>query len=126
MILLRSADIVKIDGQRAEVVEMDNSQLYYKIMSENETFDVNPVEFKKEVVEGRSFIRFKDGVKEEIVIGATKEIQDMIGIHYDAFDEMSRMLDMYKQENVQYQIVIKQFREMKFWQRLKFLFKAED
>lgn len=80
----------------------------------------------EEKVRGRAFIK-PDG--ERIIIAATKEVQDIIGLQYEAWNEMeSRSEELYRKaignSNLAKGFVgqLKTIETASFWRRLKWLF----
>ena len=91
------------------------------------------VEFCKELIKGRRFIR-PDG--EEVVVGVSKQAQDVLGLLYEDWGKQRRALFLVqnayrdvcvKLDSVGEKLEAKEgeldvYRNASFWQRLKYLF----
>jgi hypothetical protein len=79
-----------------------------------------------ELIRGRRFRRPTDGV--DIVVGVSKQAQDVIGIQYEAWDNLQKAYDA-EQRNHQrttsemygYKSRVDEMLNSSFWQRLKWL-----
>lgn len=126
MILLRNIEVLKVNGNIHEIVTMDNNQLHYNVINENDVLTANPVEIKSEVVHGKRFVRYNHNTGEQVefVVGCTEEVQGVIGIVFEAFDNMSNMVREYSIENREIKEAIARIKNMDFIERLLFLFKG--
>lgn len=73
----------------------------------------------QELVRGRRYVR-PDG--QELVIGVSKQAQDVIGIQYEAFDTLRKESDRYFTEIISMQEEMRKVRSASFWVRLKWIF----
>lgn len=97
----RNAQVVVHFPDQKRIYSFDN---YYSSSSPPVNFT-----FEKEVVTPRLFVN-EEG--ERYLIGMTKEVQDQIGLPFEAFENIQK-------ENKQLRDAIY---DLSFWQRLKFLF----
>lgn len=86
--------------------------------------------FEVEHVYGTTFI---NRWGEKVDIGATKKVQDTIGLCFEAYDNMRREIDrwysnscMHEYEAKKNKELLLEYTQMTFWQRLKFLFKGAN
>ena len=127
MILIKSVDFIETDS--------DPYELYHKY-ADDKVFFVDPKELMKEVeytsefVYGKQFRRPSDG--KDIIIGVSKQAQEVIGIMYEAWEtQAKRYDDLRKACDVERQYkywIINEFETYKnnikqatFWQRLKWV-----
>ena len=89
-----------------------------------------------EIVSGR---RYTNADRKEICLGISKDVQEILGIPFDDFENMQETNDRlnfncgrveYENsklqiENQGYDSVIEEIKAWNFWQRLKFLFKGK-
>ncbi len=73
----------------------------------------------RELIHGRRFRR-SDGTM--LLIGCSKQAQEVIGIQYEAWENSEKMLEDYRRcwNNTERKMIA--IREMSFWQRLRFAF----
>ena len=85
-----------------------------------------PVDFFKELIRGRRFVRPSDGI--DIIVGCSRQAEEVIGLQYEAWDNLQ---NAYAAEQINHHRTTSEMYEYKsrvdemfrssFWQRLKWL-----
>lgn len=119
---------------KIEVVNVpeDKLDLYYcndpfaNVLPIEGTYPVEYAEVKREHVNGKIFINNRH---EEICIGMSKQVQDLIGLPFEVYDNMNKEIKSlsgnYNYVNKLYKkldIELEKYKKLTFFKRLKFLF----
>jgi hypothetical protein len=86
----------------------------------DEGAEYKPMDALTEFVSGRRFCRPSDGT--DIVIGMSKDVRDLIGIQYEAYENLEKELSDWINSNGRLAEKINKAENAGFWQRLKWLF----
>jgi hypothetical protein len=85
---------------------------------------------QKEIIQG---VRFKNKFGDEICIGIPEKIQGILGLPFSEFDSLRCRIEelTYERKKIAGELhhvttELKQFKNMTFWQKVKFLFKIEN
>lgn len=114
MLLITKIEFLDVDGDSHAVVdERQLEPLHPK--------DIGMTEEKivRELVRGRRFTRPNDGV--EIVIGLSKQAQDIIGLQYEAWEALEKDRDYWHRKCIASRLKIDSIKMAGFWERLKWL-----
>ena len=103
MICIKEIKVVDVDEDFIVVHMMDGLPPFADLLPHNGDISQEVVEVTNEMVHGTRFINI-DG--KEVCIGMTKQVQDLIGLPFEAFSNMRDYM----------------FKTMGFFGRLKFLF----
>lgn len=123
MICISEIKVVKADRDFLYLSKIDNVPPFAEVIG-------SPLheyaEVKTEMVTGKVFVN-NNG--ERICIGMTKQVQDLIGLPFSAFDNMAKRIDednaTIRNLNVsvsQYKSEIDKYKTARFIDRLKYLF----
>jgi hypothetical protein len=121
MYLIRKVEVLEVEDKFDKLLEFPIYSTEYNKLR----FDLkdDPVTVHEEIVKGRHFYRINEfGKKEHWVIGATKEVQDLIHIQYEAFETMEKTMETWSQRYTDMCDKIEKINNKKFWQRVKYLF----
>lgn len=88
--------------------------------------------FHEEIIHGRRFCKYhRDGEAEyDLVIGATTDVNDILGIYLGGWDDLQNKVDYYNMlwidahndlEEVEEEL--RKFKNMKLWDKIKWIFK---
>lgn len=61
---------------------------------------------------------------EEVCVGLTKKVQDLLGLPFDEFDRMHKQIDVLNKTLIEKDNIIAKIMNLNFWQRLIFVFKG--
>lgn len=112
MKLVKSVEIIEVDEEIKPVFHFD------PVMVGDEQALMNQ-QIHEEIVRGR---RFRNAKGYDVVIGITKEVQDTIGLPFEAFDTMERLVNDSLKMN---ESLRKRVNTASFWQRIKYLFSGK-
>ena len=73
-----------------------------------------------ELVKGRRFVRPSDGL--DVMIGCSRQAQDLIGIQYDAWKSQERLSEGYRNRIDDLITTLVKFRKASLWTRIKWVF----
>ncbi|MCK9542958.1 MAG: hypothetical protein M0R03_13105 [Novosphingobium sp.] len=118
MILVKDIIVENVNGDCCDVA-------YYP-KRDFDRYSVKPIDVKMEHITGKFFINERD---EEVCLGFAKHVQDILGLPFEAFDNMNKkaqkdaklISSLRKLRNKEYDELNK-YKKMSFWNRLKFLF----
>lgn len=120
MIIIKDVDTIEVD---------ENTLIQHLIRLS--IFDVMPCKdnngkivgedthYIEEVVRGRIFRRPRDN--KDIVIGMSKKAQYLIGIQYEAWENMEKRIEEKRKEIIKLETIIKKSTEASIFTRLKWL-----
>ena len=116
MICIKSIEVIE--------VERDDVEIAYQMWPDDHYFLPDATEpvaakFITETVRGRRF-RNIDG--KEVCIGMTKQVQDAVGLPFEAFENMEKEISNLYEEVGNLRLAISMLRGTGFWGRLKWLF----
>lgn len=84
---------------------------------------IKPLDVRQEVIKGKAF---RNAEGEEVIIGMSNEAQELLGIPFQAFEDMRLWLEQTRrdlegclQDHIKYK---QKVRQAGFWERLKYLF----
>ena len=103
---------IKIETHSSDQIILHNCGLY-----------THPDKVKRELVYGRRFRRPSDGM--DVVIGVPKELADIIGIQYEAWEEKEKLITSLQETVTRYSNNILHLVKQNFWQRLKWFFASK-
>ena len=124
MILVKSIEIMEVsDNFVYEIYEkMGNPHISY---NERESLETK-LKLTREIIKGQRFIN-KRG--ESVYIGMTKEVQDILGLPFHVFNDLTnfnrklqKQLDTLIKDKKDLELKIKNFENIGFLRRLKYLF----
>lgn len=129
MLAIKSIEVVEIDRDRLVIQERKsiNNVRVYDTGKKPHMMDVASA---LEIIEGRRFVNANG---KEFCVGMSKQVQDAIGIPFEAFEDMSNTVGencieitkLYA-ETVTLKRELKQHKEAGFWKRLKYLLKWDE
>lgn len=121
MICVESVKIIKLDRSRVEILD----EYDRKISIYDPTKPKPEIRRIMETIYSRCFMNV-DG--QEVYIGMSKQVQEALGLPFDAFDSMSKRLrdnsDIINHldgELASQKQTIKQHETMSFWNKIKFI-----
>ncbi len=119
MILIKSIEFYET---KMDPIEIVNPNILYKqsLVTSNYDKEYAEVSDLRELIHGRRFRRPSDGT--EIVIGVSKQAQDLIGIQYEAWDNMEKQLDSYYRESMKTRSILTKIEKANLLTRLKWIF----
>ena len=119
MILVESIKYFEVPGDVHEIVKKISAYEAVEVFTKDGAHIIS-ANLLHEVVHGRRFRRPRDG--EEIVIGWTKEVQDLLGMPVEAWEnaEAYRVDLINREHKVSSELII--IKHANFWQRFKWLF----
>lgn len=86
-------------------------------------------EVLSELISGRRFVRPSDGT--DIIVGVSKQAQNILGIMYEAWDNMERSyfaeIKSHGKTKIEmrcYRHMVEEIQKASFWERLKWLFRG--
>lgn len=120
MILLSEVKFYEVDGESPHAVLMDAAPdgLIPLMNSSNSAPPFIEIPVYQELIRGRRFIR-PDG--EVLYVGCSKEVQDIIGIHYDEWDKLEATSEANRDNYISVKHELEDIREAGFIKRLKWL-----
>ena len=109
---------------KVEILEVDERQSLFDVFrgvsirtGELPTYQ-GLQEFKREDLDVRIFARNIDGKIEQFRISMSKDVQDMIGLPFEAFNQMEAEMQELRKSVLE----LSYYKNMKFWSRLKNVF----
>lgn len=115
MILIESVKVKEVEGDSYNLM----LQLEKPIMVEPAKPSEIDAFLEFERVES---VLFRNSMGQEIYIGATKEVQKILGLHFDGFENMLKTIDSLSSDKHSLRRKLKKYEKMGVWDRLKFLF----
>lgn len=116
MILVKNLEIIETDRDPMEIVSMHLPHDYIPVNGGEKAI---PCKQLRELIRGRRFRR-PDG--KDMIIGMTRQVQDIIGIQYEAWDTLNEALDSYRIQARKYESALDNLHNSGFFKRLKMLF----
>ena len=124
MLLIKKIEWIKVDRNPAQLMVRPERPLRVDTSEGPMTQSVGSL---NELVHGRRYVRPSDGL--EVMVGMSLDTQDILGLHYDMFDNQTKELE---QANATIQALHNNLKALRitldvvssenFWQRLKRLF----
>lgn len=127
MIVIKHIDFLEVQGERYEFRHryISGNNLLMEVGTANGTAEAL-VEEVRELIVGREF---RDPSGRTVVVGVSKQAQDIIGIQYEAWENQSKMIEDLILECSAIQIKVEQkekelskIKSASFWDRLKWMF----
>ena len=123
MICITEIKTVDVDRNFIQITRMENIPAVAPIVgSDQEDY----AEVKIEMVHGREFIN-QNG--QRVCIGMTQQVQDLIGLPFDAFNNMEKELEsnyvtisQLHSRSTMYQKKTEEYEQASFFKRLQYLF----
>ena len=124
MIVIRNIDFIETPQDRTEIYHQDPMSPPILLRTQGDD-EYMPVSIVQELIRGRCFRR-PDG--SELVIGASKQAEEVLGLQYEAWEtvhrelctQRSRLLAAHKQVH-KYKDELNGIRCASIWKRLKWL-----
>lgn len=89
MIIIKSCEVIDVGDVTIQDIYRYQS---WRCVPINDGTDAVEASVIQELIRGRRFVRPSDGI--DVYLGCTKEVQDLIGIQYEAWDSLQ---DRYNQ-----------------------------
>jgi hypothetical protein len=119
IILIKSVETVLVNSHEVYLpVLSDIPMRVYSDSLLTETVSKN-LEISREVIRGRRFTNTKG---EQVIIGMTKEVQDTIGLSFEAFENMEKERDIMNSVQKETLKSLKKYSDAGFLKRLRYLF----
>jgi hypothetical protein len=109
MIVIKDVEIIETPLDHFEIARIPDC-----ILEDEYGFDI-----KKEVIHGKTFVN-KNG--SSVVIGMSTNAQDVLGLPFEAFEDMNSHISRLRKEKAECAKVIK---EAGLWSRIKYAFTGE-
>ena len=119
MIVIKNVEFYETQKDPIEIVSQSGPYEAIEVLSERGNCIV-PVSEVREWIYGRRFQRPSDGV--DVVLGLSKQAQDVLGLQYKAWENMSAELCHYHCANHAYQKKIENAQKATVWTRIKWVF----
>ena len=117
MICIKSIEVLEVERKDVEVAHFKWPDGYF------ETGDYEcstmTAELTYEMVRGRVF---RNANGQEVCIGMTKQVQDAVGLPFEAFENMEKEISNLYEEVGNLRLAISMLRGTGFWGRLRWLF----
>ena len=124
MLCITKIEVVNVPEDKLDLYYFDSP--FANVLPIEGTDPIEYTEVKVEHIKGRVFINNRH---EEICIGMSKQVQDLIGLPFYVYEKMSRenesLLSNYNYVNKLYKKVdteLDKYKKLTFFKRLKFLF----
>ncbi len=118
MILIKNIEFYETNQDPIEIVS--HMMPYEAIEALSDKGDVVvPISEIRELIKGQRFRR-SDGV--DIIVGLTKQAQDILGLQYEAWDNMQKELEITHNSLQVANETIKAVTQANIWTRIKYLF----
>ncbi len=122
MLIVKNIEIIEVERDPWELLSMTAPYQAIEVFNPGknvpEFIDTNVF---REMVQGQRFRR-PDG--EELVIGCSRQAEEIIGIQYESWGNMSREWEATRTQLRKAEKELADIRQMTFWMRLKALFKG--
>ena len=119
MIIIKNIDFIEVDKTRYELLSKPHSEPVWVKDNEGPRL-ADFTEFEEELIIGRRYKRPSDGT--DVYIGVSREAQNIIGLQYEAWDNLQREHDFYYGEHSRLLKIIEEINQASFWTRVKSLF----
>ena len=124
MIIIKNIEFLETDKDIYEIYQQDHRSNFFKVGD-----DFVERKIFTELIRGRRFRRPSDGT--DIIIGVSKQAQDVIGLQYEAFTNLEQMYNLEchnhsvtAREKNKYFSKLEVLRTASFFTRIKWLFKG--
>lgn len=135
MLLISDVTTVELPGNRADWTVDHMPMAMVDEMGEYEKLPCPASHFTREVVEGRRFIT-RDG--KHVIIGATKAVQESIGICFEVYDQQGRTIEQLHETKARLMTELtrltvdygargrklEKYNGLRWWERLAFVFRG--
>jgi len=111
---------------KIEYKTIDNYQdRIEKFRFQNPKLDINPLEHPEmkihtEIIKGRRFVNIKG---KEICIGMSEEVQELIGLPFEVFENLQSDIEYERDMNKKILKQLRTYQHMGIWDRIKNIFK---
>jgi hypothetical protein len=114
--------ITKVEALKTE---KDIEELEWQIYCEQNSHtkigdDFVPVEYAREIIRGRRFVNPSRDI--DVVIGVTGKVGDLLGLQYEAFENMEKEIEVLRIKNQTLHRKLDSFTNASLWKRLKYSF----
>ena len=121
MICIKEIKVVDVDEDFIVVHMMDGLLPFATLLQEGDNISQEMVEVTNEMVHGT---RFRNSNGLDVCIGMTQQVQDLIGLPFEAFSNMEATILGMKLKITALLKELDEFKTMGFFGRLKFLFRG--
>jgi hypothetical protein len=126
MLIVKNIEVLQVPNDKHKIFEAISS--FKRGISSNGCLPPEQlVDIKEEMITGRIFVNNRG---ERFCIGVSEQVQEAIGLPFEAFENINRRIETdtltiskLKTKNAVYQNQIDKYKNMNFWQKLKWLFK---
>ena len=119
MICIKEIKVVDVDEDFVMISRMEGLPPFADLYPYDDDTPLETVEVTQEMVHGRWF---NNGWGKEVCIGMTQQVQDLIGLPFEAFSNMEATILGMKLKITALLKELDEFKTMGFFGRLKFLF----
>ena len=119
MILIKHIEFIQVDRDPYQMISCSAPYEAVEVLSDKGDVVV-PINEVAELIKGRRFVRPSDNV--DITIGLSKQAEDVLGIQYEAWDELQKRADDYWNNFIAIRERIEAVQKMSFWERFKGVF----
>ena len=116
MIVIKNVEIFEVDRNPIEILSTTLPHQHVFPCSG----DPVSVEVFRELIRGRRFVRPSDGT--DIVVGMSIQAEDVIGLQYEAWDEINNSLNYFRSSLAKSDSEIMRLKSARFWERFRWLF----
>lgn len=118
MIVITKIEVLKTNKDFCEIVLLcQDPFVNYIKFEEGNAVDIKTV---REYIKGRRFYNPRRGI--DVVLGVSKEVGDILGLQYEAFENLEKGVEHLRIEKNGYYQELKRIGKFNFWKRLKCLF----
>ncbi len=126
MLLIKDVQVCRVPDRETFYQYMEDSPVPRDYVPVDGGKDVMPIKIYRELVRGRVFVNRN---KQKVCIGMTNEAGEILGLEYEAWENMNRSLDAVRHEVSdlrtklsQAQTTLTRIHNGSWWVRLKWLF----
>lgn len=120
MLIVKNIEIIEVDRDPWEIVSLTRPFQAIKVFNPGKNRPERIAEnIFREMIQGQRFIR-PDG--QELLIGCSRQAEEIIGIQYEAWGNMSEVREMTRGQLRKAEKELSDLKQLTFWKRLKALF----
>lgn len=118
MLLIRKVEYVDVPSDVTKIYDFIDDKNNRPLFDGNNDFLLNMMAVEQEIVRGK---RYRNEKGDEICIGIPQEIQGILGLPFSDFKRLENNINALRIETKNLKKELKSYKEMSFWNRLKFL-----
>ena len=119
MLLIKNIEFYETDRDPVQIIRQSGSYEAIQVISDRGGCVV-PLSEVRELVYGRRFVRPSDGT--DLVVGVSQQAQDVLGLQYEAWQNMSDALDTCQAASAIKSREIEDAKKATLWTRIKWVF----